>query len=283
MRFDKALVLVIATLFGAVRSSPAHPDLIDEITRVTAQINEQEESAERYQQRAELFRRHGQFEAALMDIAVVERLRTNSPGVVLAKARIFSEAGMAKPALGTIQKFLQLAPAEAEALLIRARAEAQLGQAPAAVADYTAAIQLAAAPALDWFLERARQQALQGRLAEAVRGLDEAMASAGPQPVLQMPAIEYDRQRGAFESALQRVDGFVNRYPVKEPWLTLRAEILEQAGRRAEARQTYEQVIAGIEHYPAIRRTLELTRQLENRVRQGLARTQPDVPTTSKT
>ncbi len=100
--------------------------------------------------------------------------------------------------------------------------------------------------------------------------------------MLQMAAIEYDRRRGAFDSALNRVDGFVNRYPVKEPWLTLRAEILEQAGRTKQAEQTFQQVITGIENYPEIRRNLDLTKQLEARARQGLSRTQTHSSITPK-
>jgi len=270
----------LAIFFAAVIPVLAHPDLIDQIAQVTAQIKTQGESAGLFEQRADLYRRHGQFELALMDIAAGERLETNSSALLLAKARIYSDAGMAQQALGTIRKFLQIESNNAEGLCLRARNEGRLGQHEEAIADYTASIKLCASPMLDMFLERARQQALVGRPADAVQGLDEAMSGSEPLPVLQMPAIEYDRQRGAFDSALHRVDGFINRYPVKEPWLTLRAEILEQAGRTDEARQTFQLVIKGIENYPTVRRDLDLTRQLGDRARHGLARTltKPSVP-----
>ena len=234
------------------------------------------------ERRADLFRRHAQFDAALVDIAAAENLETNSPALLLAKARIFSDAGMAQPALATIEKFLRYETNHAEGIFIRARSEARLKQPEAAIADYTAAIKLLPAPPVELFLERAHQQALLGKLDDAVRGLDEAIDKTSPLPVLQMPAIEYDRQRKAFDSALMRVDGFLNQYPVKEPWLTLRAEILEQAGRTQEAHETFQQVISGIENYPAIRRGLDLTKQLEARARQGFSRTQKQTPTAVK-
>jgi hypothetical protein len=78
------------------------------------------------------------------------------------------------------------------------------------------------------------------------------------------------------------VDRLVARYPVKEPWLTLRAEILEQAGRITEAAAAFDAVLAGIAAYPATRRQLDLTRQLEARATAGRERTlvapQPPAP-----
>lgn len=270
--FDSIGLLFV--LLGPVISCAAHPDLIEQISKLTEQLESEGESAALHVQRGDLYRRHGRFTDALMDIAAAEKLETNSPALLLAKARIFGDAGMARPALATIQQFLQSETNHAEALFIRARSEAQLGRPEAAISDYTAAINLCSSPMLDLYLERARQQALLGKLDEAVQGLDKAMARTSALPALQIPAIEYDRQRKAFDSALSRVDEFVNRYPVKEPWLTLRAEILEQAGRTQQAEQTFKRIIAGIEKYPGTRRNLDLTKQLETRARAGLARTQ---------
>jgi tetratricopeptide (TPR) repeat protein len=170
--------------------------------------------------------------------------------------------------------FLQREPSQAEALIIRARCHAKLGRSKSAVSDFNSAITRCSTPDPSLFLERAKLQATLGKFDEAVRGLDEAITNSTSFAPLQLAAIEYDRLRGAFDSALARVDRFVTRYPVKEPWLTLRAEVLEQAGRTPEAAQTFQQVLSGIETYPAIRRSLDLTKQLENRASQGLARTQ---------
>ncbi len=285
MRQSNILFSRISLLFillGSVLSGISHPDLIEQIDEITEQIGLHGPSADLLGQRADLYRRHAQFHEALVDIAAAERLETNSPAITLEKARIFCDAGMSQQAFTTIQEFLAGETNHAEAFHIRARCEARLGQTQAAIVDYTAAINYSPTPAPVLFLERARQQALLGKLDDAVHGLDEAIDKSSPLPMLQMAAIEYDRRRGAFDSALNRVDGFVNRYPVKEPWLTLRAEILEQAGRTKEAEQTFQQVITGIENYPEIRRNLDLTKQLEARARQGLSRTQTQSPITQK-
>lgn len=267
------LVAVGLALWLSPSPVRAHPDLIEEIARISTELK-QNESSGLYLERADFFRRHGEFDAALADIGAAEQWETNHAVFNLDRARVLCDAGRAAESFEFIQTFLKSDPANAEALIIRARCEARLGHPKAAIADYTAGISRCPAPGPDLFLERAGQQAALGQLEEAVRGLDEAITNGTPLPSLQMAAIEYDRRRGAFDSALARADGFVARYPVKEPWLTLRAEILEQAGRGTEARQTFRRVLAGIEGYSQIRRTLDLTKQLEARARQGLARTQ---------
>jgi predicted Zn-dependent protease len=225
----------------------AHPDLIEQITQTSEQIRKQGQSPGLYLERADLFRRHAQFDEALADLATAERLQTNATPLTLERARVLCDAGRAAESFDYIQTFLKQEPAHGEALIIRARCHARLGRAAAAVSDYTAGIHRCVAPGPDLFLERAQQQARLGKLDEAVGGLDEAITNTAPLPSLQMAAIEYDRQRGAVDSALARVDGFVARYPVKEPWLTLRAEILEQAGRTTEAERTFQMVLAGID------------------------------------
>jgi tetratricopeptide (TPR) repeat protein len=155
---------------------------------------------------------------------------------------------------------------------VRARCRVLLKESPAAVEDFSAAIAKLPAPMPDLILERARLQAALGRLDDAVAGIDEGLRRLGEIPSLQLPAIEYERQRGDFTGALARVDRLVARYPRKEPWLALQAEVLEQADRLAEARATFREVIAGIEAYAPVRRQLDLIRQLESRARDGLAR-----------
>ena len=272
----------LLVLWLSILSCSAHADLEEQIAALTRQLAKQGESATLYCERADLYRRHAEFDAALADVSAAERLQTNSPPLSLDRARILSDAGRAAEALATIRPFLDREPDHPEALIIRARSHARLGNPAAAVADYNAALAKCPVPGPDLFLERARQQAVLGKLADAAHGLDEAITNAPSFSTLQLAALDYDRQRGAFDSALARVDAFVARYPVKEPWLTLRAEVLAQAGRNHEAETTFQQVLAGIEKYPPLRRDLELTKQLEARARQGLARVQTTLLTTSK-
>lgn len=272
----------ILTLWLSHLPCTAHPDLMVQIISLTKQLGEHDKSPALYLKRADLFRRHAQFNDALADIAAAEQLQTNTTRLTLDRARVLCDARRAEESFDEVQAFLKTDPDHGEALIIRARCHALLGRAEASVGDFNNAIPKCAAPGPDLFLERANQQGLLSKLDDAVRGLDEAITNSPTFSTLQLAAVDYDRKRGAFDSALARVDVFVARYPVKEPWLTLRAEVLEQDGRTNEAIETFLQVIAGIEKYPAIRRSLDLTKQLEQRARQGLARIQSNAHTVSK-
>lgn len=262
-------LLALWLLPSAVR---AHGDLDARIQNLSARIAGQPEDAALRRQRAELYRQHAQFEAALADLTVAARQRPEDAIILLAQARVFSDAGQTTNALGAVQTFLAAQPDHPEALVIRARCQFKLNRAEAAVADYTLALTKCRPPEPDLLLERARAQAVTGHFSAAVTGLDEGMARIGAVPALQLAAIEYERQQARFAAALARVDKLIAGHPVKEPWLVLRAEILAQAARLAEAKTEFQKTIAGLEAYPPARRSLPLTQDLQARANAGLVR-----------
>src|SRR5262245_16865247 len=125
---------IIALVFSALPAA-GHPDLIEQIVGVSRQLAERKTAA-LYLQRADLFRRHGEFESALADIAAAERFQTNST-LQLDRARVLFDAGRVTNAFQAIQAFLQNDPEHCEALIIRARCQAKLGCAECAIVDYT--------------------------------------------------------------------------------------------------------------------------------------------------
>lgn len=265
-------VLIVAEAFGFATRAWAHPDLEAQIARITALLADQTKSAELYLQRADLYRRHAQFQEALRDIAEAAQLKATSSRITFARAMVFSDSGCAGAALAAAQQLLAVETNHWEGLIICARAYQKLNQPQAAIRSYTAAIAKSPVPEPDLFLERARAQAAAGDFESAVAGLDEGTKKLGHIPSLELPAIEFERQRKNFPGALVRVDKIIAHYPVKEPWLVLRGEILEQAGRFVEARATFQKVLAGIQEYPPGRRALAMTKQLETRAHDGFAR-----------
>lgn len=260
------------TLLASVASLQAHPELSEQIDRLSTEMRRLGPSPERLRERAELHRRHGEFAAALADLDAAAQLGA-ADAVRLDRARVLCDAGRLVEALLEIERILAATNPPPEAWVLRARCRAANDEMAEAIADYTTAIERLPHPGPDLYLARARLQASRGNFAEAMRGLDEGLGTNDMASPLLLTAVEYDRQKGAFDAALRRVDRLVARYPVKEPWLTLRGEILEQAGRITEAAATFDAVLSGIAAYPAIRRQLELTRQLEARAAAGRKRT----------
>ena len=262
------------TLAVAVSILPAfgHADLEQQITEVTAQLHTNANHPELLLQRSDLHRRHADYAKANADLDTVDELRPNWSFALLARARTQLESSNFIAGLSTTDRFLKQETHHPDGLIVRARCLVKLQRLPAAVADFSLAIAALPTPMPDLLIERARAQAVIGRLEDAVAGLDEGLRKLGAVPTLQLAAIEYERQLANFDGALARVDRISARYPRKEPWLALRGEVLEQAGRLTEARATFQQVLSIIETYPPVRRQLDLTRQLETRVRTNLTR-----------
>ncbi|TAL06174.1 MAG: tetratricopeptide repeat protein [Verrucomicrobia bacterium] len=271
----RPLLLGALIWLGArVPSALAHPGVDEQIARLTALIEKSPADAELRLQRAEQFRLHAEFTNALAEVAVAAKLKPGWPAPALTRARIFSDSARWPEALAAAESFLAATPSHPEALILRARSLARLQRATEAVADYSGALKLIPKPAPDLFLERARTQAALGRFADAVAGLDEGQARLGELVSLQLPAIEYERAQTKFAAALARVDRLLAHSSVKETWLASRGEILEQAGRLTEARETFQRALAGLAEFPAAQRGREMNSELEQRLRAGLARTE---------
>jgi predicted Zn-dependent protease len=277
-----SVAAVLLFLFVQLSSAGAHPSLDEGIARLTLQLASQPVNAALFVQRAELYRQHEQFDAALADLAKAEQRQPGSTVVMLARAQVFSDVGQTTNALAAVQQFIAVATNNASAFVLRARCRLKLNEVGAAVADYNRALKITSTPEPDLWLERARAQAALGQFAGAVRGLDEGMARIGEVPTLQLAAIEYERQGAEFDAALARVDKLAAQHPGTESWLVLRGEILAQAGRLAEAREAFQQALTEIENYPPSRRGLEQTIQLQTHARAGLARAETRIVLQSK-
>jgi tetratricopeptide (TPR) repeat protein len=262
---------LVALWLAFVPKAGAHADLDQQIAELTAQLATNV-TPELLLQRAELHRRHAEPAKAHADLDAAEGLRPGWSFAALSRARTLLDEGRAGDGIRAVERFLAVEPAHPDGLVVRARCHVLIEEPGAAIEDFSGAIAKLPAPMPDLILERARLQASLGRLTDAVAGIDEGLRKLGEIPSLQLPAIEYERRRGNFTGALARVDRLVARYPRKEPWLALRAEVLEQAGRLDEARTTFRLVIDGVESYPPVRRQLDLIQQLEARARDGLAR-----------
>jgi len=159
-----------------------------------------------------------------------------------------------------------------EANLALARALAELGRSRDAAVHYTRAIEAAPVPIPARYLERADALLAAGEPEAALGGLDEGLARLGPVVALATRAIEIECAQGRVDAALARLERLASLASRQETWLARRAEILEDVGRRSEARAVYTAALAEVERLPARRRTTPAMLQLEARARDALAR-----------
>jgi tetratricopeptide (TPR) repeat protein len=272
--FVLAVVATIALLWP--HGVWAHPDLIEQIDHLSTEIKQAPGNPTIYLQRAEVYRQHAQYVEALADVDNASRAKADVSVLHLARCKIYADSGKHLEAVKEADALLVLVPHHPETLALRAKAKVYLGQTNEALADYSLAISNFPHAEPDLVLERMRLQIASGKTAEAVAGLDEGLKRIGPAIQLQTAAIECERAAKNWEGALVRLETIIARMPIKEPWLLQRAELLEEAGRKPEAKSAYNQVVEGIEGYPTGRKALVVNRELAERARLGLQRVSGD-------
>jgi tetratricopeptide (TPR) repeat protein len=220
-------------LVWSTAPAAAHGDLHERIEAVTEKIQVAPTDPDLLLQRADLRRQHEEWDAAFADLEKALELRPNWSAAYLQQARIFYDMSKFRKAISAASDCLKFDPANADALVLRARSLVKLEKFSKAIADYDAVLSNANGPSPlpDLYVERARAQAKLERWDDAIKGLDAGMERLGVSPSLALPAIEYERERGALEAALDRLErakGFMSN----DAYLQTRAEIQKRSGQK---------------------------------------------------
>jgi len=271
------LPLVALAALAAPGAAHAHPGFDERIAAADRRVAEAPGDPAAYLERAELQRRHGDWRAALADLERAAGLAPSSPPppeLDYARGLALLDAGRPREAEAALDRYLERAPESPAALAARGRARAAQGRQREAAGDFAAAVERQPAPLPDYYLERARALAAAGDayVDEALRALDEGLARLGAVPALALAAVDLELRRGAVEGALRRLDRLDQAGPQPLAWRVRRAEVLEQAGRSAEARESYARALRELEALPARRREAPALRELDARVREALGR-----------
>jgi tetratricopeptide (TPR) repeat protein len=259
---------LVFVLLAALSPAAAHEGLHEQIAQVTKQIQAEPRNAEIYLKRAELYRLHEEGSRALQDYSRAEQLNPALFVVDLGRGKLFPAARSPRPALAALNRFLARPPEHHEALLTRARVFAQTKRTREALEDYRRVLANAREPEI--YLERARVCAAAGRLAEAVRSLDEGGATVS----LQLAALDYELEQKLYKDALRRLERLTTAAPRRETWLARRGAILLQARRPREARDAFREALDALETLPPPRRYVRANQELEKQIRAGLAQAQ---------
>ena len=251
----------------------AHEDLLLQIERLTRQIEQEPERAILYFRRGELHRMHEDWKAAREDL---ERAGARDPELAvvdLALGRLWNQSGDARQARVALDRFLARQPVHGEALIERARAKVRLDQRASALEDYTRGLQHLEQPRPENYIERAEILRSEGRLDEALRGLEEGLRKVGEALPLQLAILDLELETAQVDSALARLEAIALRSERQDLWLARRGEILSQAGRTPEAIQAFQAALASIGALPPARRKTKFTGDLERKLRAALEAT----------
>lgn len=247
-----------------------HEDLEIQIARTTKQIEREPGRAILYFRRAELHRLHEDWPAAREDLARAAARDPELAAVDLALGRVCNLSGDPQAARTALDRFVARRPDHAEGRIERARARASLGDRSGAAEDYTAAIARMDEPWAQNYLERSEVLRTDGKIDEAIPGLEEGVRRIGPALPLQLALLDLELEAGRIDAALKRLEGIAASSERKDLWLVRRGEILRRAGRDDDARKSFQAAVAAIDALPPSRRKTKFTQDLELRARNGL-------------
>lgn len=272
-----------AVLFLALAALPAtgafaHDDPASSLQKLTDRIALEPDSAALLLERAELHRARSDWASALADLQAASTLDPALAAVDLSLARLMLDSGNLPAARDAADRFVVRSPGNVTGHLVRARILAKSNAPLDAAAEFTRAIEIdrrrhdgASGIQPDDFLARARALEAAGRTGEAVAGLDAGLELLGNPVTLQLLAIELDAKRGNFDGALARVASMEAVAKRKESWIARRGDLLEAAGRDADAVEAWRDALEAISTLPPRVRDDAQTLELERTLRRKLA------------
>ena len=263
-----AILLLSGALLLPVQAS-AHADLLQQIRLLDGQISSRSENPTLYLKRANLYRLHGDWEAALANVAKTRLLASAHAETDYDEARIWLDRGDPAKAKALLDSYLRHRPGDSNALVLRARAHMALGHDVRAADDYDQAIARMKAPLPDIFLERARhlRDRLPAETARLLRGLDAGLTRLGPSAPLISLAVEVEVARGLPLAAIPWLDRLPAKLRSLPKWQARRGDLLMQAGRAEAARRIYAEALTTIERLPPAKRNRQAVKSLEIRLR----------------
>ncbi len=270
MRLSPALTpALVVTLAAFAPSVGAHPDIAEKEAFIEKALQGSPKDPKLHLQRALIQRQQARWDEAAASYLRAAILGADRDQVDVSLAQVFLAAGWLKTAEMQVQQVLRRKPENTQALITRARVRQALGKPQDAAADFHNGVNRLAHPEPGLVHEAMSAQLAAGRPEVALQIADEAMQKIGIVVSVQLPAIEIELELGRTEAALARIDTLLLQAPRHELWLAQRGEILEGAGRVAEARATYEHTLSLIQERPPRRRSEKIA-ALELRLRAKL-------------
>lgn len=266
MKDCRCVLLILAVAICVMPRGLGHGDVHDLIASLTQQISAKP-SAELLLRRGQMYRVHGDIAAAAADFDAAEKLDRGLAEVDLARGEMLSEMGKHGEAKAVLDRFVEKRPQHPGGYVARARVRSREGANLAAAGDFATACTLLPDADPSLFLEHARSLQQAGRVEDALRVLDNAIARRGMLVVLMQGALEMEETAGLTEQALSRLDKLIAASPRKERWLARKGALLEKDIRPEEARVCFLEARTALESVPETRRNstamVELAKNLE--------------------
>ena len=256
---------VTSTAFG-------HGDTHEQIEVLNALLKQNPDHVASLLERANIYRRHRDFDEALEDLNRVRLLSPTSNTVFYLTGLTLLEQGKFNEAETALQIYIGRSPSSPRGHLALAKVFTQQKRHLNAAQEYELAIENQSTPTPDHYLARAHAYKEAGRpyLSQALEGLEEGIALMGPLLTFQRLAIDIEIVQGNHQSAIDRVDTILQDVDRKETWLVRKAKVLSSIGRKEEAKQQFLLAERSIELLPKRMRTSPAALALRKTIHENL-------------
>jgi predicted Zn-dependent protease len=268
-------VVVCCSVLLLMGRSAGHGAYHDVVAAITAELQKKPDDAALHYRLAEAHAGHEDWQACFEEIKHVERLAPGAYPTGYLRGLALHAAGNDAEAKRELDALLSTHPKHVDALATRGRVLMKLGEPAAASQDFRKAMQYAVSPSAGLVTEAAKVIAAAGNLEDASRLLDERLKANPDDPELLACALEIDRQRGAWDAALRRVDALQKTAPKPEPWMARRAELLQAAGRPDEARAAWTALRSHLLSLPNLERGTPLLAGILAQTEKALGKESP--------
>lgn len=257
-------------------SALGHGNTHEQIELLDALLKENPDQVASLLERADLHRRHRNFDEALDDLNRVRSLSPkNNTAYYLTGLTLFQQ-GQFSEAERVLQIYTDRSPRSQRGHLALAKVFTEQNRHLHAAREYELVIETQSTPTPDHYLARAHAYLTAGEpyLSHALTGLEEGIALMGPLLTFQRLAIDIELVQGNHQSAIDRVEMILQNVDRKETWLVRKANLLSSIGRTDEARQNYQLAEQAIDLLPVRTRTLPAIQSLRKTIHKNL---KPDI------
>jgi tetratricopeptide (TPR) repeat protein len=245
--------LVVTLLVGLSASIAAADDPDARLVRLSERIARAPSDVDALAERADLLLQEDRLDEAAADLRLFEALAPTDPRMLLLRGLVAYERGD----LGRAETDLEAWTSRTGGALVPCRLLATLyersDREEEALRMYDAA--LAFGDDVDAHLAKGRLLEGLGRHVEAAASYEAALAGGAPSAALRARLVDLERRLGRHDRALAHVDAALREARLDTRWLVRRAEILDDAGRSAEARRARVAALAEAERLVAVRRS----------------------------
>ena len=243
----------ITLLVGLSCSIASADDPDARIARLTERIAVSPSDVDALAERADLLLQEDRLEDATADLRLLEALAPDDPRMLLLRGLVAYERGDVDRAEVDLEAWIFRTGGALVPCRLLGTIYERSDREEEALRMYDAA--LAFGDDVDVHLAKGRLLEGLGRHAEAASSYEAALAGGAPSAALRARLIDVERRLGRHDRALAHVDAALREARLDTRWLLRRAEILDDAGRSAEARRARLAALGEAERLVGVRRS----------------------------